>query len=196
MNRMRRLCVFCGSSAGSNDAYLRAALDLAESLTRNGIDLVYGGARVGLMGAVADGVLAHGGTVIGVIPRGVLEREVAHDGLTELHVVGSMHERKAMMAELADGFVALPGGMGTLEELCEVLTWGQLGLHAKPCGLLNVAGYFDPLLQFFDRMVDQQFLRPENRSVVLCAETPADLLERFAAYHPPRVPKWIGRGET
>ncbi len=159
------------------------------------ITLVYGGGHVGLMGVVADSVLEAGGTVIGVMPRALVEREISHSGLTELHVVGSMHERKAIMAELAEGFIALPGGTGTLEEFFEVLTWAQLGEHQKPCGLLNTAGYYDPLLQFFDHMVEQRFLKEEHRALMLVEENPESLLGRFATYEPPKTAKWLDRGE-
>lgn len=161
-----------------------------------GYDLVYGGARVGLMGAVADAVLEAGGHVIGVIPEALVTREVAHTGLPDLRVVSSMHERKALMAELSDGFIAMPGGWGTFEELFEVLTWGQLGLHVKPCGLLNVDGYFDPLLAFLRHAFDEQFVRTEYERLLLVAESPLELLEQCAAYEPPQVRKWIDRASS
>jgi uncharacterized protein (TIGR00730 family) len=186
-----RIGVFCGSSVGNQPAFRQAAVDLARALARRGFGLVYGGARVGLMGVLADGMLQHHGEVIGVIPQALLDREIAHAGLTDLRVVGSMHERKALMVELADGFIALPGGYGTLEEFCEVVTWAQLGLHHKPCGLLDVDAYFDPLLALFDNAVSAGFLRPENRALVLTANDPEALLERFASYKPVDVPKWI-----
>jgi uncharacterized protein (TIGR00730 family) len=191
-----RLCVFCGSNGGGRPDYLEAARALGRVLAQRGIGLVYGGARVGLMGALADAALASGGHVLGVMPESLVAKEVAHTGLTELRVVKSMHERKAMMADLSDGFVALPGGWGTLEELFEVLTWAQLGLHRKPCGLLNVAGYFDPLLAFLDHTIDEGFVRREQRAMVTVATTPAQLLDLFAAYEPPLVDKWITRAET
>jgi uncharacterized protein (TIGR00730 family) len=172
---MKRLCVFCGSSFGDDPAYLAAARDLGQLLAASGIGLVYGGASVGLMGAVADAALAAGGEVIGVLPQGLREREVGHNGLTELHIVATMHERKALMADLADGFIALPGGIGTLEEFCEILTWAQLGVHAKPCGLLDIADYYAPLIAFFDRMVAARFLRIEERSPRHRRARPGDL---------------------
>ena len=187
---MNRLCVYCGSSPGAEGVYAAAARDLGELLVASGIGLVYGGAKKGLMGIIADTVLAGGGEVRGVIPRALGDREIAHDGLTRLHVVDSMHERKSLMAVLADGFVALPGGFGTLEEIIEVLTWGQLQFHSKPCGLLNVAGYFDQLLAFFDHARTRGFLRPEHRDMLIVADSPAALLERFGQYSPPAVAKW------
>lgn len=193
---LRSLCVFCGSSPGADPAYLAAAHHLGATLATNGMTLVYGGASVGLMGAMADAALAAGGRVIGVLPQALQEREVGHAGLSELHIVGSMHERKARMADLADGFVALPGGAGTLEEFFEVWTWGMLGLHTKPCALLNTNGYFDPLLAMFDRMVEQRFVRPIHRAMVIVASDPVKVIERCAAYQPPTVAKWIDRGET
>jgi uncharacterized protein (TIGR00730 family) len=194
--RMDRVCVFCGSSAGASPVYLEAARAAGRTLARRGIGLVYGGGSVGLMGAIADAALAAGGEVIGVIPRALKRRELAHARLTTLHVVGSMHERKAKMAELAHAFVALPGGMGTLEELTEILTWGQLGLHTRPCGLLDVAGYYDPLIAFFDRAVSEGFLRPEHRRRLLVADDPEALLDRLAAWKPPHVERWIDGDET
>src|SRR6185295_5632911 len=162
---MRKLCVFCGSSAGRESGYTALAVQLAHELAQRNIGIVYGGGRVGLMGALADAALAAGGQVIGVMPQALIDREIAHRGLTELRIVGSMHERKALMAELADGFIALPGGMGTFEELCEVLTWAQLGIHKKPCGCLNTLGYYDPLLALLDHATAEQFLKPEHRSL-------------------------------
>jgi len=190
---MPRICVFCGSSPGADPRYLAAAREMGRALVARGLGLVYGGGSVGLMGAVADAALAAGGEVVGVIPQVLQIRELAHRRLTALHVVGSMHERKALMAELSDGFVALPGGMGTLEELSEVLTWAQLGLHARPCGLLDVAGYYDPLVAFFDRAVEAGFLRREHRRLLLTAATPAALLDLFRAFIPPRVEQVIDR---
>ena len=188
---MRRVCVFCGSSSGASPVYLEAARAMGRTLAGRGLGLVYGGGSVGLMGAVADAALAAGGEVVGVIPRALQLRELAHARLTTLHVVGSMHERKARMAELADGFVALPGGMGTLEELAEILTWAQLGLHARPVGLIDVAGYFGPLVAFFDRAVAEGFLRPEHRRLLAVGEEPGALLDRFEAWRPPPVERWI-----
>jgi uncharacterized protein (TIGR00730 family) len=188
--------VFCGSSRGRREAYFAAARETGAELARRGIGLVFGGGSVGLMREVADAALAGGGEVIGVIPEALVAMEVAHHGLADLRIVGSMHERKALMAELADAFVALPGGFGTLEEFCEVLTWSQLGLHAKPCGLLNVEGYYDPLLALFDHAVEERFVHPQHRGMVLRAASPGPLLDALAAYEPPVVEKWIEREET
>lgn len=196
MSRMHRICVFCGSSPGLRPSYTEAAIQLGRTLAESGIGLVYGGARVGLMGTLADTVLALGGEVIGVIPRSLQDREIAHTGLTDLRLTESMHERKALMAELADAFVALPGGMGTLEEFFEVLTWAQLGMHQKPCGLLDVDGYYTPLLSFLDRMVEEQFLRPEHRAMILSEPQAGALLARFAGYQPPTVAKWIDQSNV
>jgi len=170
------ICVFCGSSPGNDPAYAEAAQKLGRTLAERDTTLVYGGGHVGLMGVVADAALGAGGEVIGVMPRALVDREIGHTGLTKLHVVHSMHERKALMSRLSAGFIALPGGNGTLEEFFEVLTWAQLGEHDKPCGLLNVAGYYDPLLTVFDRMVDRAFLKKEHRELVLVEEDPAALL--------------------
>jgi hypothetical protein len=186
-----RIGVFCGSSAGNRPTYRQAAADLARALARRGFGLVFGGAQVGLMGVLADAMLEQRAEVIGVIPQALLDREIAHVGVADLRVVGSMHERKALMVELSDGFIALPGGYGTLDELCEVLTWAQLGLHGKPCGLLDVDAYFDPLLALFDEAVAAGFLRSENRALVLRANDPEALLDQFASYKPVVVPKWI-----
>lgn len=191
-----RLCVFCGSNAGRRPGYRAAAAELGGLLARRGIGLVYGGASVGLMGALADAVLAAGGEAIGVIPRALMEREVGHPGLTELRVVPSMHARKAMMAELSGGFVALPGGAGTLEEIFEVWTWAQLGDHAKPCGLLNVDGYYDRLIGFLDQVAVERFMRPEHRAMLLAETTGEALLTAFAAYRAPAVAKWIAPAES
>ena len=181
------LCVFCGSSSGSSPVYAEAAAAFGRALARSGIDLVYGGGHVGLMGIVADAVLQAGGRVTGVIPAELVARELAHDGLTELHVVDTMHERKAMMAELSDGFVALPGGAGTLEELFEQWTWAQLGIHAKPCGVLNVGGYFDPLRTMVDRMVGHGFLASEYAAMLMFDDDANSLLERIRNFSaPPR----------
>lgn len=188
---MRRLCVYCGSSAGGDKRYVRASQALGRRFCDQGIGLVYGGARVGIMGAIADAVLAGGGEAIGVIPESLMRKEIAHDGLSALHVVASMHERKSLMAELADGFVALPGGFGTLEEIIEVITWAQLGFHRKPCGFLNVGGYFDALFQFIEHAVGEGFLRAAHRDMLIREENAERLLERFAAYQPLAIPKWI-----
>jgi uncharacterized protein (TIGR00730 family) len=193
---MKRICVFCGSSAGTHPRYAEAARRTGRTLARRGFGVVYGGGGVGLMAAVADAALEAGGEVVGVIPRALQLRELAHAGLTALHVVGSMHERKAKMAELAHGFIALPGGMGTLEEFAEILTWAQLGLHERPCGLLDVAGYYRPLVAFFDHAAAEGFLRPEHRRLVLAADDPDALLDQFLAWEPPRLQRWIDGGST
>jgi uncharacterized protein (TIGR00730 family) len=190
-----RLCVFCGSNAGQDPVYLAAARALGEALAREGIDLVYGGASVGLMGAVADSVLAGGGHVTGVMPQALVDKEIAHKGLSDLRVVGSMHERKAMMAELADGFIALPGGLGTFEELFEVWTWAQLGYHKKPCALLNVAGFYDKLTGFLDDVVERGFVKPVHRAMLIVESEPAGLIDAIRSYEPPKVEKWIKANE-
>ena len=187
---MTRICVFAGSSAGNRPAYRSAAEDLGRTLAARGIAVVYGGGRIGLMGALADAALASGGEVIGVIPAALVAKEVAHGALTELRVVPSMHERKALMADLSDGVIALPGGWGTLDELFEILTWGQLGLHAKPCGLLNVDGYFDPLLSFVDHAIDEGFVRREHREMIAVSTSAGDLIGLLESYRPPAVEKW------
>jgi len=196
MFAMTHLCVFTGSSSGARTAYRSAARELGHELVSRGWALVYGGAKVGLMGVLADAVLARGGRVVGVITEHLVAKEVAHPELTELRVVASMHERKTVMSELADGVVALPGGLGTLEELFEMLTWAQLGLHRKPCGLLNVAGYFDRLLGFLDHAVDQRFVRPEHRAMVLSEPESAVLLDRLSKYVPPVSEKWLERATS
>lgn len=190
-----RLCVFCGSNAGLDPVYLETARLLGETLARNGIELIYGGASVGLMGAVADAVLKHGGHVIGVMPQALVDKEIAHTGLSDLRVVGSMHERKAMMAELSDGFVAMPGGLGTFEELFEVWTWAQLGYHKKPCALLNIAGFYDKLMHFLDDVVERGFVKPVHRAMLIVKDKPAALIDAIQAYEPPKVEKWIRAGE-
>lgn len=194
--KLKRVCVFCGSNSGVRPAYAEAARAMGQTLARRGIGLVYGGGCVGLMGVIADAVLAEGGKVIGVIPEALEAREVAHRGLTELRVVRSMHERKALMAELSDAFVAMPGGYGTFEEFCEVITWVQLGLHEKPCGLLDVENYYAPLLALFDGAVAEGFVRDVQRGIVLEAKEPERMLELLESYRPPRVGKWIRRDET
>jgi uncharacterized protein (TIGR00730 family) len=193
---MKRLCVFCGSSAGHNPLYRAEAEKLGRLLATRGIELVYGAGNIGLMGAVADACLEAGGKVIGVIPEALVGKEVAgrhveHRGLTQMEVVDSMHTRKARMAELADGFIALPGGFGTFEEFCEILTWGQLGFHVKPMGLLNVNGFYDPLLAMFDKAVEEGFLRPQNRAMALADDDIERLLAAMADYQPEPVSKWI-----
>jgi uncharacterized protein (TIGR00730 family) len=194
VTEIRRLAIFCGSNPGARPEYVAATRSLGKLLCERGIGVVYGGSSVGLMAALADTMLDNRGDIIGVIPRMLVEREVANDALSDLRIVESMHERKAMMAELADGFMALPGGIGTLEEFFEIWTWGQLGMHDKPCGLLNIAGYFDPLLQFLDRAVDEKFVREVHRRMVVVESDPSELLARFEAYEPPRVVKWINAG--
>jgi uncharacterized protein (TIGR00730 family) len=196
MPTIRRLCVYAGSNHGSRPDYAAAAERLARVLAERGIGLVYGGGHVGLMGVLADTVLAAGAEAIGVIPQALVDREVGHRGLSELHVVGSMHERKSLMAELADGFVAVPGGIGTLEELIEVYTWAQLGLHRKPLGVLNVRGYWDPLAALLDHAVEEGFLPAAHRAALLVADDPEDLLERFAGWEPPSTSKWMDRSQT
>jgi uncharacterized protein (TIGR00730 family) len=193
---MKWICVFCGSSTGGRPAYAQAARELGAGLAGRGVGLVYGGGKVGLMGVLADAVLGHGGEVIGVIPQGLVDKELAHTGLTELRVVQSMHQRKALMAELSEAFVALPGGYGTLEEFCEMLTWSQLGLHRKPCGLLNVQGFYDPFLAQIDHAVSTRFIRPEHRSLLQAHAQPGPLLEQLLHFQPPTVEKWIDRADT
>ena len=188
---MNSLCVFCGSNSGASPAYAEAAAGLGRALVRRGLTLVYGGGQVGLMGVVADAALAAGGRVTGVIPEVLATRELAHPRVTEMRVVGSMHERKALMSELSDGFLALPGGIGTLEEWFEVWTWSQLGFQPKPCGLLNVAGYYDHLLAFLDHMTGERFLTGAHRSMAIVDDDPERLLDRLASYRPARTRKWI-----
>jgi len=192
---LNSLCVFCGSNPGASPAYAEAAARLGRTLAGRGLNLVYGGGRVGLMGVVADAALAAGGTVTGVIPEALATRELAHAALSDLQVVGSMHERKARMSELADGFIALPGGIGTLEEWFEVWTWSQLGFQPKPCGLLNVAGYYDHLLAFLDHMTAERFLTDVHRGMAVVDDDPERLLDRLAAWQPPRARKWIDAAE-
>ena len=193
---MKRIAVFCGSNHGARPEYTDVARDLGWLLVREGITLVYGGGSVGLMGEIADAALAAGGEVIGVIPRPLWDREVGHRGLTDLRIVESMHERKALIAELSDGFLALPGGIGTFEEIFEIWTWAQLGMHRKPLGFLDVAGYYAPMAAFLDRAVVEGFLRAEQRAVAMFERDPEALLRRFAAYTPPNVKKWIDDART
>jgi uncharacterized protein (TIGR00730 family) len=194
---MERVCVFCGSSPGARPAYAEATAELGRLLAADGIGLVYGGGAVGLMGVLADSVLAAGGEAIGVIPQALVDREIGHSGLTELRVVGSMHERKALMAELADAFVALPGGLGTLEELFEVYTWAQLGLHRKPCGLLDVEHYYAGIVEFLEHAVREGFVREEHRAMLMVDRDPRALIERLREFAPETVqPKWIDRDEA
>jgi uncharacterized protein (TIGR00730 family) len=191
----RRICVFCGSNLGSDPDYQLAAERMGHLLASSGIELVYGAGNIGLMGVLADSVMAAGGHVIGIIPEALMAKEVGHTGISDLRIVKSMHERKALMSDLSDGFVALPGGFGTFEEFCEVVTWSQLGIQSKPCGLLNVNGYYDPLLQLFDRAVNEGFLREENRQLVLDDGDPASLLQKMAAFKPIPASKWIWKVE-
>jgi uncharacterized protein (TIGR00730 family) len=189
---VRSLCVFCGSGQGKNPVYAAAARSLGQLLAREGLTLVFGGGHIGLMGVIADAVLEAGGRAIGVIPRVLVEKELAHTRLTELHVVDTMHQRKALMAELSDGFAALPGGVGTADELFEIVTWAQLGLHRKPVGLLNTAGYFDALLAWMRRMAEEAFVRPRDRDLLLVADTPETLLPRLRTFRPEEPEKkWI-----
>lgn len=193
---MKSLCVFCGANAGNKPVYRAAAENLGRLLANRGIQLIYGGGNVGLMGAVADACLDAGGTVIGVIPQALMGKEVEgrpvdHRTLTRLEVVDSMHTRKARMAELAEGFIAMPGGFGTFEEYCEILTWAQLGFHVKPIGLLNIAGYYDPLLAMFDHAAAEGFLRAQNRAMALSDSDPESLLAAMLAFRPEPVSKWL-----
>ncbi|MBD9633385.1 MAG: TIGR00730 family Rossman fold protein [Pseudomonas sp.] len=193
---LRSICVFCGASPGATPIYQEAAEALGRHLAENGIQLVYGGGAVGLMGMVANAALAAGGEVIGIIPQSLKDAEVGHSGLTRLEVVDGMHARKARMAELSDAFIALPGGLGTLEELFEVWTWGQLGYHAKPLGLLEVNGFFDPLLTFLDHLVQERFVRQPHRDMLQRAASPAELVSALAAWKPLAAPKWVDRTPT
>ena len=190
---MKRICVFCGSNSGTNPVFLQAAETVGVFLARNSIELVYGGGRVGLMGKIADTVLANGGKVVGIIPESLAVKEVAHQSLTELRVVDSMHTRKAMMAELADGFIALPGGFGTFEEFCEIVTWAQLGIHRKPCALLNVAGFYDYLLAMFDAATAENFIADDHRRLVLNADNIEKLYELMINFRPPAIEKWLDK---
>lgn len=196
MSSINSLCVYCGSSSGRLETYNLAAVSLAEALVSRNIKLVYGGTGIGIMGILSDHVLQLGGQAIGVIPKALAHKEVAHQNLTELHITQSMHERKMLMVELADGFIALPGGIGTLEELFEIWTWAQLGFHNKPCGLLNIEGYYDLLIGFLDHALSEQFVKKQHRALLLVEDTPEPLLERFANYQPPTVTHWVGKNET
>jgi uncharacterized protein (TIGR00730 family) len=193
---MHRICVFCGSNPGTSPVYVTAARDLGRALVARNIELVFGGGRVGLMGAIADSVLEAGGRATGAIPRALVDKELAHNRVQELVVVASMHERKAKMADLSDAFVALPGGFGTFEEFFEVLTWSQLGLHAKPCGLLDVDGYYAPLIALADQATARGFVRPEHRANVLRERDPERLLDALASWRPASIEKWIGRAQS
>jgi uncharacterized protein (TIGR00730 family) len=192
---LKSICVYCGSNVGARADYAAAATAIAELLVSHQIRIVYGGGRVGLMGIVADAAIAAGGEVIGIIPRSLDRREIAHRGVTELHVVESMHDRKALMNRLSDGFIALPGGYGTFEELCEMLTWAQLGIHGKPIGLLDVAGYYAPFITMLDHAVAERFLHPDHRALLLNDKEPGALLERMKRFEPPATPKWLEQGE-
>lgn len=193
---MKAICVYCGSSPGRLEVYAGAARALGQALVARDLGLVYGGASIGLMGLIADTVLQLGGRAVGVIPKGLARKEVVHRHLSELHVTQSMHERKTLMAELSDGFIAMPGGIGTFEEIFEIWTWAQLGIHAKPCGLLNVAGYYDALTTFLDHAATEQFLKPDQRSLLMVEQQPQALLDRFASYQPPSVRKWLDADES
>lgn len=193
---MKNICVYCGSSSGRLPAYAEGARALAHALVARDWGLVYGGASIGLMGLVADTVLQLGGRVVGVIPEALARKEVAHAGLTQLHVTQSMHERKTLMAELSDGFIAMPGGIGTFEEIFEIWTWAQLGIHAKPCGLLNVAGYYDALTTFLDHATHEQFMKPPHRSLLIVEPEPVALLDRFDRFEPPQIQKWLAKSES
>lgn len=193
---IKSLCIYCGSSPGRLDVYAQAADSLAEAMVRRNIRLVYGGASIGIMGRVADRVLKLGGQAVGVIPKALAHKEVAHHGLTELHVTHSMHERKMLMAELSDGFIALPGGIGTLEELFEIWTWAQLGLHQKPCGLLNVAGFYNALIQFLDHVLAEQFVKNHHHALLMVESQPEALLERLVNYRSLAAEHWLDQDET
>lgn len=193
MTSFDRVCVFCGSNPGTDPAFVKAAADTGRFLASNGVGLVFGGGRVGLMGKIADTVMEEGGSVVGIIPRSLAEKEVAHEHLSELHIVSSMHERKAMMAEMSDGFIAMPGGFGTFEEICEMITWTQLGFQIKPCGILNVNGYYDDLISLFDNATQKEFIRPEHRDLVLVGETIEELFAAMTKFEPPGLDKWIDK---
>jgi uncharacterized protein (TIGR00730 family) len=195
-NPIRSVCVFCGSSHGLAPEYAQIAKEMGEAIAKRGWTLIYGGGNVGLMGVVADAALAVGGKVIGVIPEALLARELGHHGVTELRVVNTMHERKALMVELADGFVALPGGIGTFEEFFEVLTWVQLGIHQKPCGMINTRGYYQPVIDLLANAVKEGFLRAEHQQMVLTSEEPGELLAKMTAHKPAQLQKWIQREQT
>lgn len=193
---MKSICVYCGSSMGNSPTLAAAARRLGQVLAESHLELIYGGGRVGLMGVLADAVMESGGRVQGVIPQALADREVAHAGLTQLHVVDTMHQRKAMMAELSDGFIAMPGGLGTFEELFEIWTWAQLGMHSKPIGLLNVAGYFDLLLQFLDHATSQELLKPVHRNLLRVSDAPENLLREMQSSAPPHTSQWIDASQT
>lgn len=193
---MKKICIYCGSNPGRDSGYIEGACSLVREMTARNIGLIYGGASVGIMGAIADTALQEGGQVVGVMPQSLVDKEIAHQKLTELRVVGSMHERKALMADLSDGFIALPGGLGTLEEIIEVFTWAQLSFHSKPCALFNLCGYYDGLSVFLDHAVNEQFIKKEHRSLLLIDDNPQRLLDKFEGYKaPPEINKWIVRDE-
>jgi uncharacterized protein (TIGR00730 family) len=196
VRQLRSATVYCGSNPGADPAFAEATRALAAKLARDGVRIVYGGGRVGLMGILADTAMAEGGEVIGIMPQALVDREIGHPGLKDLRVVGSMHERKALMAELSDAFIALPGGIGTLEELIEVYTWSQLGMHDKPLGVLNVNGYYDALGAFLDRAVQEKFMRAQHRAFLIFDENPESLLARLAEAEPPPLAKWLTPAET
>lgn len=193
---MKRICVFCGSNSGNDPLYSETAVTVGKFFAEQNIELVYGGGRVGLMGKIADTVMANGGKVIGIIPKGLSDREVAHQGLTELHIVDSMHTRKALMAELSDGFIALPGGVGTFEEFCEIVTWAQLGIHTKPCALMNVGGFYDAFITMFDYSMEQGFIRPQHRALVLVESEIEKIYSLMKDYRPPVIEKWLDKKST
>ena len=193
---MKRICIFCASSTGANPVFAETARSMGAALARQGHTLVYGGGHIGLMGVLADAELAWGSEVIGVIPEALVAKELAHNGLTDLRIVDSMHERKALMADLADAFLAMPGGFGTLDEFCEILTWAQLGLHRKPCGLLNANGFFDPFLEQIESAVREGFIREQHRDLILVEREPEPMLKRLGGAHPPDLHKWIDRDQT
>ena len=193
---MKRISVFCGSRDGSRSSYVQAAEALGQALLQRGIGLVYGGGGVGMMGRISETVKSGGGEIIGIIPNALLAREAGRNDIGELRIVRSMHERKAIMVEISDGFIAIPGGFGTFEEFCEIVTWAQLGLHAKPVGLLNVDSYFDPLIAQFDRAVTEEFAYPENRALILHETNPDRLLDLMEAYNPPKIEQWIDPDEA
>ncbi|MCX6019868.1 MAG: TIGR00730 family Rossman fold protein [Chloroflexi bacterium] len=193
---MKSVCIYCGSSVGTRPIYLELATAMGHTLAQRGITLVYGGAAVGLMGAVADAALAAGGRVIGVIPRSLEEKEIAHGNLSELHIVESMHARKAMLIDLSDALIALPGGFGTWDELCEAVTWGQLGVHTKPCGLLNAAGYYDGLLAQLDHAITEGFVHAHHRDLLVVENDVERLIDRVETHRVPQLPKWVGPAET
>ncbi len=196
MTEVKSVCVYCGSNPGNRPDYLAAAATLGELIARRGLRLVYGGADIGLMGRVANAALEAGGEVVGIMPTALVDKEIAHKGLTELHVVASMHERKKMMADLSDAFIALPGGIGTLEEIFEVWTWAQLGHHDKPCGLLNIAGYYTKLAAFLDEQVVEGFVHAQHRQMLAIEPDPASLLDTFTAYKAPQVQKWVEKKDV